>query len=688
MLLAGLVGQAVACGEDAAPTTTFPGTGEMSTSNTTSGTTTANVPTTSETGTTEPTTGGQGSNSATESGTGGSSSTTDPTIGTGSSTTGPGTTTTTTDSTSGGPGVCGDGAVDPGEECDDGNDVDGDGCTNGCKNPVCGDGIVGPLEGCDDGNQVDDDDCSNMCTLKTCGDGKLQNGEECDDGNAINTDACIDTCKKAACGDGAVQAGVEDCDDGDDLNTNACVLGCKDAACGDGFVQDGVEDCDDQNKDDTDDCISTCDAAICGDGFVQMGMEECDDGNEVDADACANDCTLPPGVKSIGLGWYHSCVVTQMGKVHCWGQNTYGQLGQGNTIAIGDNELPKLVGPIDLGADAVAVVAGEFHSCALTTTGTVRCWGRSNVGQLGYGSITSIGDTEKPSAVGDVDVGGTVTQLAAGRDHTCALLQTGAVRCWGAATYGQTGHSNVITIGDTELASAGGDIKVDAMLKATAITAGEYFTCALLENKKIRCWGYGASGSLGYGNLNNIGDNEFPSVAGPMNLGADAVAIAAGRRHACALTVNNTVRCWGLNGSGQLGYGHINTIGDNETPNVSGDVNIGGGKATGLALGFAHTCALADTDKVRCWGQGTNGVVGQANVLTIGDNEQPGSIAPIDIGGPVSLIGSNNNHACARTTNGAVRCWGLNANGQLGYGNVLIIGDNEIPQTAGEVQYK
>ena len=430
------------------------------------------------------------------------------------------------------------------------------------------------------------------------------------------------------------------------------------------------------------------DAASCGDGFVQMGVEQCDDGNEVDNDGCKNDCTLPPGAKSIGIGWYHTCIATQMGKVHCWGANQYGQLGQGNTIAIGDNELPKIVGPVDLGADAKAVVAGENHTCALTTANTVRCWGRSDVGQLGLGSVNSLGDNEKPSVAGDVDVGGKVTQLAAGRDHTCALMETGAVRCWGGGLYGQTGHSNTVTIGDNELASAGGDLKVDPMLKATAIAAGEYFSCALLESGKIRCWGYGGNGSLGYGNVNNIGDNEFPSTAGPIDLGADAVAIAAGRRHACVVTVNKTVRCWGLNANGQLGYGHVNTIGDNELPKVSGDVNINNDKAVALALGYAHSCVLVEGDKVRCWGLGTTGVVGQGNTLTIGDNEQPGSIAAIDVGAPITVLGSNNNHACARTNAGGVRCWGTNTNGQLGYGNVLAIGDNEVPAIAGDVQYQ
>ncbi len=662
--------QAGACGDDETTDTSFTSTAS------TSSTTSAGSSTDPSTGSTGGTSAGPGSNSATESATGTSVDPTDAT----SSTSG-----TDTSGTSGAPASCGDGELDAGEECDDGNDVDGDACTNACKSATCGDGIVGPNEACDDGNDVDDDMCSNTCQLKTCGDGAPQPGEECDDGNQDNTDACLDTCKSATCGDAFVQAGVEECDDGNASSTDGCVLGCVLATCGDGFVQEGVEDCDDQNGDNTDDCIDTCEAAVCGDGYVQDGVEECDDGNEVDADACKNDCTVPPGAKSVALGWYHTCAVTQAGTVHCWGLNNFGQLGQGNTVTIGDNELPKTIPPVDVGAVVSAVTAGESHTCALTLGGTVRCWGRSNVGQLGYGSVNSIGDNEKPSVAGDVDVGGTVTQISAGRDHTCALLDNGAVRCWGASTYGQLGHSNVVTIGDNEIASAAGDVKVGA--PAIQIAAGEYFTCALLDTNKIRCWGYGMNGSLGYGNLNNIGDNEFPSAAGPMNLGVDATAIAAGRRHACAITTAQNVRCWGLNGNGQLGYGHINTIGDNEQPNVSGDVNINGDKAIGLALGFAHACALVQPDKVRCWGQATSGQLGQGNTLQIGDNEQPSVIAPIDVGAPLTGVASNNNHICGRTATGGVRCWGLNMNGQLGYGKTTNIGDNEIPATAGDVPF-
>jgi cysteine-rich repeat protein len=219
--------------------------------------------------------------------------------------------------------LCRDGVLDPGEECDDGNAVDGDGCTNACTLPRCGDGIVQAGEECDDGNRIDFDGCTNACRLPRCGDGIVQSGEECDDGNADDSDACPSTCNIARCGDGFVQAGVEACDDGDpgsdacrddcalptcgdgvvqageacdDGNLDPhddCLPNCLPARCGDGFVHHGVEACDDGNQDDTDACLSTCVPARCGDGVVETGVEACDDGNQDDTDGCRNDCTLP-----------------------------------------------------------------------------------------------------------------------------------------------------------------------------------------------------------------------------------------------------------------------------------------------------------------------------------------------------------------------------------------------------------
>ncbi len=216
------------------------------------------------------------------------------------STTSPTTDPTTTNSTttdptgaSTGPApFCGDGAVDAGEECDDGNDVDTDFCLNTCKKAVCGDSVVqAVVEECDDGNMDNTDACVDGCKNATCGDGFVGPGEGCDDGNMVDNDGCSNTCASASCGDGKVDAG-EECDDGNMVDTDACLTTCKNAVCGDGKVQAGKETCDDGNMVDTDACVGMCVAAKCGDGFVQAGVEECDDANMVDNDVCSNACKM------------------------------------------------------------------------------------------------------------------------------------------------------------------------------------------------------------------------------------------------------------------------------------------------------------------------------------------------------------------------------------------------------------
>jgi len=457
------------------------------------------------------------------------------------------------------------------------------------------------------------------------------------------------------------------------------------ASCGDGFVQEGVETCDDGNMVQTDACINTCVPASCGDGFAQAGVEACDDGNMVAKDGCENDCTETLGAASVAVGWSHTCALTNKGEVHCWGRNTYGTLGQGNVVQIGDDELPNVLVPVDIGAKALSLVAGEFHTCALVENGKVRCWGRSNVGQLGLASVQSIGDNEQPWSVSDVPIGGTVTALAAGRSHTCALLTGGKVRCWGGGTLGTLGYGNINNIGDTETPASAGDVSVGGVVKQ--LTAGENFTCALLEDGKVRCWGQGVSGTLGYGAVDNIGDDELPSSVLAVPLGANAKLIASGRRHSCVIAVDDTVRCWGLGSNGQLGYGNTNSIGDNETPSVVGFISLLGAKPVSLALNYASTCVLLDSGKVRCWGNSTYGQLGLGDVLQIGDNEAPATVNPIDIGVTATQISANWYQTCARGDDFSVRCWGRSEFGQLGYGNLNNVGDDELPAAAGPVMF-
>jgi len=224
------------------------------------------------------------------------------------------------------------------------------------------------------------------------------------------------------------------------------------------------------------------------------------------------------------------------------------------------------------GITVTSVVTGDYHTCAVLSTGAVRCWGAGSFGRLGYANSNNIGDNETPASAGDVPVGGNVTQIAAGNSHTCAVLSTGAVRCWGWAYLGRLGYGNPNDIGDNETAASAGDVPVGG--NVTQIAVGGAFTCALLSTGAVRCWGYADLGRLGYGNTNTIGDNETPASAGDVPVGGNVTQIAVGGAHTCALLSTGAVRCWGYADLGRLGYGNTNTIGDNETLASAGDVAL------------------------------------------------------------------------------------------------------------------
>ena len=176
-------------------------------------------------------------------------------------------------------------------------------------------------------------------------------------------------------------------------------------------------------------------------------------------------------------------------------------------------------------APGAPLSAAGLRTCALTMAGGVRCWGYGSMGQLGYGNTLNVGDDEAPATAGDVNVGTPVVQLAAGEYHTCALLQNGNVRCWGNGNFGALGYGNTLDIGDDEVPATAGDVNLGAPV--VQLAAGEYHTCALLQNGNVRCWGSGLYGALGYGNFDNIGDDEAPAIAGDVNIGSPLAACSA-----------------------------------------------------------------------------------------------------------------------------------------------------------------
>jgi len=346
---------------------------------------------------------------------------------------------------------------------------------------------------------------------------------------------------------------------------------------------------------------------------------------------------------------------------------------------------------------AASLDAGALHTCAVRTTGALRCWGAAGSGQLGHNSASNIGDgTVSIKTAGDVPLGGKAVAVAAGTGHTCAVLTTGAVRCWGDGGSGRLGYNNTANVSDPVGPSIqeAGNVPLGLGAKATAITAGHYFTCALLTTGAVRCWGEGVQGELGHNSVTSIGDDPTRSIetAGDVPLGGRATAIAAGDTHVCAVMATGGVRCWGYDPQGELGHDYTKNIGDGDPAGQSieqaGDVPLQG-KVRAIAAGAHHTCALMTTGGVKCWGAGSVGQLGYDSKANVGDGGGVlmQDLEDVPLGGKAAAITAGGNHTCALLTTGAVRCWGAGTSGELGYGGVDNVGDGIGPsiEAAGDV---
>ncbi|MEQ1702028.1 MAG: hypothetical protein ABMA25_18110, partial [Ilumatobacteraceae bacterium] len=352
----------------------------------------------------------------------------------------------------------------------------------------------------------------------------------------------------------------------------------------------------------------------------------------------------------------------------------------------------------------VHLAVGGFHTCALLVSGEITCWGYGGDGALGYGNTNSIGDNETPAAnpanfgIVPLPSSHTAVAITAGDAHTCAILDNGEVSCWGDGSDGKLGYGNTLSIGDNEDPSAeptsGGIVALPGSKGAVAIDAGGSSTCAILTTGRITCWGAGNNGRLGYGGLSPIGDNETPAAnttnGGVLDLpgGLKAIDVSVGANHACAVLSDTTLTCWGYGAFGQLGYGNTNSIGDTagETPATGGLVAMPGGQhVTAAAAGGTHTCARLASGSVACWGFGAAGQVGYGNTDIIGDDETPaGNIVNgglLALPGGLGVLGleANSSHSCAVLTDRSVSCWGSGQDGRLGSGNINLIGDSETP---------
>jgi alpha-tubulin suppressor-like RCC1 family protein len=360
--------------------------------------------------------------------------------------------------------------------------------------------------------------------------------------------------------------------------------------------------------------------------------------------------SLIPGlssVSSIVAGTRsHNCALLTTGRVLCWGDNSTGELGNGTTTTSAT--------PVDTGiSNAIDVAAGEDHSCAVISGGAVLCWGANAAGQLGIGTTTA-----STSPVSTLITRG-AKFVAAGLGSTCAVMVDGSAQCWGDSP--GNGSSSSLS-----------PVPVSGLSSVAEISSRVGTTCALLTNGTIWCWGSDSSGELGNGTWNQ---SLVPVLVSGIST---ATAVAVGGAHVCAVLKDTTVRCWGDNSNFQLGLSSQVGVAPGcagsplpscslvpvAVPTVTNAVDI--------AAGDSHSCALLADGRARCWGW--NGLGALGNGRTGNDADYPNEVVPQWVTRAfMAAGGSIYDESCALKSGGKIECWGANESGQLGNGSSVLM---------------
>lgn len=441
----------------------------------------------------------------------------------------------------------------------------------------------------------------------------------------------------AVCGNSAVEPG-ESCDDGATADGDGCSALCASETgyqclgepslcrprCGDGVII-APETCDDVDSDPNDGCSTACTvetgyvcngapslcAPICGDGIVSGG-EACDDRGVAPNDGCSSTCSIEPGYDCSGAPSFCGLV----GRV------------------------------TSLGLSGTSATSG--HTCVSTSSGQVFCSGIASSGQLGEGTIGPA--TGLYFALHRVPGLDDVSEVAVGSNFSCALRDGGVVSCWGDNIGLQLGN------GGTSTTDVPTPANVVALTGAVDVEAGDLFACARLGAGTVSCWGDNASLQLGLG-VAGTTDRSTPSPV--VNL-TNVTGLAVGGAHACAVIGDGGLRCWGENGSGQIGLGGTSTTDVNTPTSPAGLPAV-----SQACAGDAFTCAVTAgaNPALYCWGINTNGQLGNGTTTL--------SRSPVLMAGvrPVS-VSCGEQHVCIVEAGGAISCWGQNTTGQLGNGVV------------------
>ncbi|MFN0099926.1 MAG: hypothetical protein ACKVS7_14735 [Gemmatimonadaceae bacterium] len=344
------------------------------------------------------------------------------------------------------------------------------------------------------------------------------------------------------------------------------------------------------------------------------------------------DCPADPAsqLRSLALGAFHSCGLTDDGAAWCWGDNSNGQLGDGTLTT---RLVPTAVSG---GHTFETLSAGLLHTCGTTASGDGYCWGFNTYGQLGDGSTTS---RSVPTLVGGNLDFATIDVAAF---HSCAVTTAGAAYCWGRNADQQLGDGTT-TQRETPTPVSGSRTYV-------GITAGYSHSCALATTGTAYCWGFNISGALGDGTITS---RAVPTaVAG----GRTFARLEAGTGYTCAIETTGAAVCWGANLAGQLGDGTSTTR--------LAPTNVSGARVfTSLAVAESHSCGVTPLGSTFCWGANSLGQLGDGSIAT---RRMPTEVVSAGIG---AVVANGYAHTCLVRTDASARCWGSNSAGQLGDGS-------------------
>lgn len=516
-----------------------------------------------------------------------------------------------------------------------------------------------------------DEDCDNRraCDgIERCDSGACVQGEpiSCDPpANACQTSTCDELTGACVVGDATPET---ECDDADGCTTASH---CEAGEC----IGAGAVECPPPNE-----CqeIGTCDRTTGTCAYpAKADALPCRTSAGDDGTCRSGLCARLPIL--VG-GARHVCAVLFDGSMHCWGANEEGQLGLGHTQDVGGSAGRPVHGESRLAVnDVKGALAGPTSTCAWGA-GWIKCWGANAFGSLGYPDDNARGDSPEtvPQSLEPMALGAHVASGAGRALHSCIVTPTGGVRCWGlgqttchfGCLNGWLGYPGILAVGGSgqTTPAIAGDVELssDGTFVADSIAVGMNHSCALSLAGDIRCWGVGRF--LGTGSESNLGYAAPPSAGTLTNVGWQARQIAAGIGHSCAVTIDHQLYCWGdPTQPAALG------LGTTEPASTPKPVEVGF-EVERVALGTDHTCALSRFGTIKCWGRGAEGQLGTGVVSAAGATPEtaPASRNPVFVGGTVANMVAGTTYTCALLRTGAIRCWGK---GPLGRDDDEVVGN-------------